>query len=81
MYQRVVSEWEYRDGERHGVRRWNYPSGQLRQEVTYENGLVHGKHRGWDEDNNLTVDDNYQMGRKLAMRGSALFLLSINLSK
>lgn len=66
--QRVVSEWEYAHGKRHGIRRWNYPSGELRHEITYKDGLIDGKHQGWDKNGQLTIDHNYQSGRRLAVR-------------
>lgn len=64
--QRIVSEWEYVDGLRHGTALWYYPSGKILQQVTYNKGLLDGKLKHYDEASNLIAEDTYQNGQKLA---------------
>jgi antitoxin component YwqK of YwqJK toxin-antitoxin module len=66
--QRKISEWEYDNGLRHGVRKWTYASGQPMKEATYHQGLLDGRLRVWDADSQLIVDEVYQQGQKLALK-------------
>ena len=66
--QRTISVFEFINGQRNGLCKWYFPSGQLMQEISYTQGFVDGQLRKWDADGNLILDDNYQQGRQLSLQ-------------
>ena len=66
--ERTVSVFEFINGQRNGLCKWYFPSGQLMQEITYTQGLIDGQLRKWDADGNLILDDNYQKGRRHSLQ-------------
>jgi antitoxin component YwqK of YwqJK toxin-antitoxin module len=65
---RIISEWEYVNGLRHGKCVWNYPSGHLMKEMVFHDGLIDGYVRMYDVNSKLLDDETYQQGRKVALK-------------
>ncbi len=61
-----VSVWNFEHGKRHGKSVWMYPNGQRAREVDYQNGVIHGKSLAWNMKDQLTDDETYITGRRLA---------------
>jgi len=47
-----------------GVVHLNYPTGQLKQETSYRNGIKNGPYKTWDDDGKLTNQANYVDGKE-----------------
>ena len=47
-----------------GVVHTNYPTGQLKQETSYRNGIKNGPYKTWDDDGKLTYEANYVDGKE-----------------
>lgn len=47
-----------------GVVHSNYPTGQVKLETSYRNGIKNGLYKSWDDDGNLTYQANYVDGKE-----------------
>ena len=65
---RTASEWQYKEGMLDGKAKWFYPDGKLREEINYTDGLIDGSYVLWDQDGNEQTNEDYQQGRKLAVK-------------
>ena len=65
---RLVSQWTYADGRRHGTCSWYFPGGNPQRRIEFRNGLMHGARHEWTEDETLVVDERYEDGCRLALR-------------
>lgn len=63
---RVVSEFEFVDGQRDGRSTWNYASGKKMKQIDFRKGVIDGKLVAWDPTSKVIADEVYQEGRKLA---------------
>ncbi|MGE0608072.1 MAG: toxin-antitoxin system YwqK family antitoxin [Pirellulales bacterium] len=61
-----VSIWRFEHGQRHGKSVWMYPNGQRAREVDYQNGVINGKLLAWNMKDQLTEDETFINGRRLA---------------
>lgn len=66
--QRLISEWDFVDGKRDGALVWYHPQGHKLEEITYSDGLIDGHLKIWNGNGELVTDDEYQNGRKLAIK-------------
>jgi len=55
-------EYNYQNGQLHGLSTEWYSNEQLRYEYNYQNGLEHGASKGWYNNGQLNYEDNYQNG-------------------
>lgn len=67
---RKISQWAFADGKRHGLSIWWYSNGKKMREAQFQNGDMDGPYRERSPDGSLTVKENYQDGRKLAVKTS-----------
>jgi antitoxin component YwqK of YwqJK toxin-antitoxin module len=65
---RIASEWEFADGVRHGMSKWNYVSGKLAKEIGFQEGLIDGHVRVYDAESNLVDEQKFEQGHKIAMK-------------
>jgi len=63
--ERKIFEMPYQAGTRNGTASWFYPSLNKMREVTFRDGLIHGRLREWDEQKKLTRDEEFIEGRRL----------------
>lgn len=63
---RVGAEWGFVNGERDGVDRIYYSSGELRYEDAYKKGIQHGLSRSYNKDGSVSMEDEYVSGKKMA---------------
>ncbi len=47
-----------------GVVHSNYPTGQLKHETSYMNGIKNGPYKSWNDDGKLTHQANYVDGKE-----------------
>ena len=66
--QRKVTEWEFSEGERHGLSSWFYATGHKLREIPHRDGAIHGEWIEWDVNGEPTMRDEYQDGRKIAVK-------------
>ena len=66
--QRIASEIDFADGQRHGKATWYYPSGTLFSEASYDQGAVDGDVAQWTPDGTAIAHETYQHGSKLAVK-------------
>lgn len=52
----------YRDDQMDGVQTWFHFNGRKAREVTLSRGTPHGSWKEWDENGDLTVDEEYDFG-------------------
>lgn len=57
-------EGDYMNGKKNGV--WTYYNacGEKVREETYQDGILHGKNRRWDDDGFLLSEENWQAGKR-----------------
>jgi antitoxin component YwqK of YwqJK toxin-antitoxin module len=61
--QRLITEINFRDGQRHGTTTWIFPTGQKWSEMAYLNGELNGLFRQWDDKQKLVRQITFQKGR------------------
>lgn len=66
--QRVIAEWHYVGGTRHGTWKYWYVTGVKMRTVEYEHGLIHGSLQEWDADGNILREDRFVQGRRVGTR-------------
>jgi antitoxin component YwqK of YwqJK toxin-antitoxin module len=66
--QRKISEWEFTDGDRNGKSSWWFASGKKMREIDFDKGEINGEFNEWNVEGKQTIKDEYQHGRKLAMK-------------
>jgi hypothetical protein len=62
------SEISYREGMQHGLARDWYPSGVLKGESVFFQGVLHGMTREFDEDGRLMTEVRYEYGIRILSR-------------
>jgi antitoxin component YwqK of YwqJK toxin-antitoxin module len=65
---RKISQWAFSEGKRHGPSLWWYANGKKMREANFTNGDMDGPYLEWAPDGTLRVKEEYQEGRKLAMK-------------
>ena len=61
-----ISQFEFKNGKRHGTSIWFHASGHKMREAQYRDGDLHGQVLEWGADGTLSLKENYQGGRRLA---------------
>jgi antitoxin component YwqK of YwqJK toxin-antitoxin module len=65
---RKVCEWNFENGVQHGKSYWYWPAGQIRRELPFQNGEIHGDVLEYGNDNKVTKKETFIEGRKLAVQ-------------
>lgn len=65
---RKVCEWIFENGVQNGKSYWYGPSGQVRRELPFQNGEIHGDVLEYGNDNKVIKKETFIDGRKLAVQ-------------
>jgi antitoxin component YwqK of YwqJK toxin-antitoxin module len=65
---RKCSEFNFEHGERQGKSTWYYPNGSKMRELDFTAGQLDGHWLEWGTAKNLTMNDTYQNGQRLAKK-------------
>jgi antitoxin component YwqK of YwqJK toxin-antitoxin module len=65
---RKVCEWNFENGVQNGKSYWYGPSGQVRRELPFQNGEIHGDVLEYGNDNKVVKKETFIDGRKLAVQ-------------
>ncbi len=61
---RVIVDWQFDNGERHGVQTWYYPNGSKMRTVGYTQGVVDGVVSLFDSEGDVIDEEVFHLGRK-----------------
>jgi antitoxin component YwqK of YwqJK toxin-antitoxin module len=67
---RKISQWSFAEGRRHGPSVWWYANGKKMREAHFQNGDMDGEYLEWSPDGAVSLRENYEQGRKLAIKTS-----------
>jgi antitoxin component YwqK of YwqJK toxin-antitoxin module len=67
---RKISQWSFAEGKRNGPSIWWYPNGKKMREAHFERGDMDGEYLEWNPDGSVKTKENYEGGRKLALKTS-----------
>jgi antitoxin component YwqK of YwqJK toxin-antitoxin module len=67
---RKISQWSFAKGKRNGTSLWWYANGKKMREANFVDGDMEGQYLEWAPDGSLAVKENYEGGRKLALKTS-----------
>lgn len=66
--QRKISQWNFINGQRHGLSMWWHPNGKKLREITYKDGSIDGEVIEFSDAGQITRRSTFQQGRQLAPR-------------
>lgn len=61
---KIVSQINLEDGQRHGISTWFHPSGEIQFEAEYTNGLLNGRFVEKDIKGTIVREDNFVNGQR-----------------
>ena len=63
-HERVICDWRFTEGRRHGKSTWWYPNETRMRELSYDYGQIDGELIEWDSNGDIRTRVEYQDGRR-----------------
>ncbi|MCP4191663.1 MAG: hypothetical protein GY768_13645 [Planctomycetaceae bacterium] len=64
QHDRIICDWRFTEGRRHGKSTWWYPNETRMRELTYDDGQIDGELIEWDNNGDIRTRVEYQNGRR-----------------